>query len=193
MNRRRTRDRILAGHSARSVEQQRPRRRKASRPATRWLALDRLRAQLDRSIDRWAERTSNRAAASGTPLVGLDVASPPGRLRTSSWLPVAGVIVGGALLLAILRIDVIRMGFSLAGAFEEQHRLEELQRELTVNMRQLRDPAVLIRRARELGFRRAERLIEVDENRRTPAPLPSRLNDPGGAIELVSASISEKP
>ena len=186
MNRRRTSKRILATRSTRSVKRQRPRHRKTSRRATRWIALDRLRARLGRSIDRWAERTSDRATDPGTPLVGLDITRLPSRLRTSSWGPVAIAIVGGALFLAFLRIDVIRMGFTLARTFDDTSRLEELKRELTVDMRQLRDPAALIRHARELGFRRAERLIELDGN--GPVHRPSAVEEPAGAIELVSAS-----
>ena len=104
-------------------------------------------------------------------------------------------VVGGALFLAVLRIDVIRMGFSLAGTFEEQSRLEGLKRELTVGMRQLRDPGVLIRHARDLGFRRTERLVELDGN--GPLHMPSAVEEPADAIELVSASrgrpVDEKP
>ena len=83
-------------------------------------------------------------------------------------------------------IGGLGMGFTLAGTFDETHRLEELKRELTVDMRQLRDPAALIRHARELGFRRAERLIELDGN--GPVHRPSAVEEPAGAIELVSAS-----
>ncbi len=186
MNRRRTSDRILASHSAGSVKRQRPYRRKTSRSATRWAALDRLRARVDRSIDRWAERRSQRAANPGISLIGLDVATPPGRLRTSSWAPVVVAAVIGAMFLAVLRMDVIRMRFTLAGSFEEELRLKELKRELIVDMRQLRDPAVLARRARELGFRRAERLIDLEANGRSRAP--ARLEEPADDIELASAA-----
>jgi hypothetical protein len=85
--------------------------------------------------------------------------------------------------LAVLRMDVIRMGFTRARAFEDELGLEQLKRELTVEMRQLRDPAVLARRARELGFRRAERLIDLEGS-----GTPARLEEPLGDIELASAS-----
>jgi hypothetical protein len=125
-------------------------------------ASRRARQNLRRSIDRWAERTSARAAAGpAIGLIGLDVSRPPQRLRRS-WMPllVAGVV--GALFLAVLRMDVIRMRFQVAQTFEEEMSLQELKRELTVDMRQLRDPAHLARRAEKLGFRRAERLIDLE-------------------------------
>ncbi len=186
MNRRRTSDWILASHSARSVQRQQQYPRKTSRSATRWAALDRLRARIDRSIDRWAERRSQRAANPGISLIGLDVATPPGRLRTSSWAPVVVAAVIGAMFLAVLRMDVIRMRFTLAGTFEEELRLKQLKRELTVDMRQLRDPAVLARRARERSFRRAERLIDLEGDGRSRAP--ARLEEPAGDVELASAT-----
>ena len=177
MSRRRTSDRILASHSARSVKRQRP----SPRSATRWAALDLLRVRVGRSVDLWAERGSERAANPVISLIGRDVATPPGRLRTGSWAPLIVAAVVGAMFLAVLRMDVIRMGFTRARAFEEEMSLEQRKRDLTVEMRQLRDPAVLARHAREMGFRRAERLIDLEEHG-TPSPLEGPL----GAVELAS-------
>lgn len=184
MNRRRTPEQILASHSAGCVKRQRLGR--PSRSAARWAAIDRLRARLHQAVDRWAERTSARAGDPGTSLIGFDVAKPPRRLRTRSWAPLVAAAVLGALFLAVLRMDVIRMRFSVAQAFEEGLRLEELKRELTVDMRQLRDPAILAHRARELGFRPAERLIDLDETGGEGAPAPAASTP--GEIELASAA-----
>jgi hypothetical protein len=188
MNRRRTSWQILASHSARSVVQQPRRSRKPAPGWARWpAALKRLRRRLGRSLDRWAERTSERAASPEIRLIGLDVVSLPSRLKTGSWAPVVVAAVVGGLFLAVLRMDVIRLRFSLASAFEEELRLEELKRELTVDMRQLRDPAVLGRRAQEIGFQRAARLIELGQD----MPLggsPPRRDEPSQAIELAAAS-----
>lgn len=182
MNRRRTSDRIMASHSARSVKGQRPRARKRSASTARWASLDRLRAGIGKSVDQWAERASERAGAPGTSLIGFDVSRLPRRLQTRSWAAVLVAAVLGALFLAVLRMDVIRMRFTLAQAFEEELRLEELKRELTVDMRQLRDPAILAERAEQLGFRRAERLIDLEGAGRESPPQES------GEVELAAAS-----
>jgi len=112
-----------------------------------------------------------RQRRTNVPLIGLDVSRPPIRLRTRSWAPLAAAALAGALLLAVLRVDVIRIRFGLAESLAEELRLEDLKRQLTVEMRRLRDPAVLSRRARELGFQRAERMIDLPADG-TPQHLP---------------------
>jgi hypothetical protein len=147
-------------------------------------AAVRARDQLRRSVDRWAERSSARAAQrSEVNLIGLDVARAPGRLRGTSWLPMVAAVVLGALLLAGLRVDVIRLRLALAGSFEEELRLEREQRELTVQMRRLRDPAELARRAEALGFRRAERLIDLG-----PGPAPAEPDAHATTLKLAAAN-----
>lgn len=94
-------------------------------------------------------------------LIGLDVSRMPGRLKTRSIAPAVVAAVVGALFLTVLRIDVIRVRFGLQESLAAELRLEEKKRRLTVEMRELRDPAQLSRRARELGFRRAEYLIDL--------------------------------
>jgi hypothetical protein len=115
-------------------------------------------------------------------LIGLDVSRPPLRFRTRSWAPAVLAIIVAGLFLAALRVDVTRMRLALGTAFKEELRLEEVERELTVAMRQLRDPANLALRATERGFVRAERLIDLD-----PVP-PSRPRAPEATpIELANA------
>ena len=96
-------------------------------------------------------------------LIGLDVSRVPIRLQTRSWAPVVVAALVGALFLTSLRMDVIRMRFAVAESFEQELHFEELKRRLIVRMRELRDPATLSRRARELGFRRAEHQIDLRE------------------------------
>jgi len=109
-------------------------------------------------------------------LIGLDVSRTPMRLKTRSVAPVVVAALVGALVLAVLRMDVIRIRFGLADSLAAELELEEEKRRLTVEMRKLRDPAALSRRAHELGFGRAEQLIDLP---RTGAPLPPP--DPAGA------------
>jgi hypothetical protein len=162
----------------------RARSQKPTKRRTR-AASARARDRLRRSVDGWAERTSARAAQGpAIGLIGLDVSRPPVRLRTRTWVPIIAAAVVGAMFLAVLRMDVIRMRFALAQAFKEELRLEEVKRERTVRMRQLRDPAVLARNAERLGFRRAERLIDLDAFGVPPAMAP--LLDPADSIQLAS-------
>ena len=193
MKRRRTSKRILASHSARSVKQQRRKTVKKKTSRTRGPSLAELGSRLGQALDRWAERTSEKAAGPATRLIGLDVSNPPSRLQTGSWAPVIGAAVVGALFLAVLRMDVIRMRFGLAGMFEEQLRLEGLKRELTVDMRQLRDPAALTRHARELGFRRAEHLINLAEERDPRTPAAREESAAGIALAATSSRRSAGP
>jgi hypothetical protein len=128
-------------------------------------------------------RRQNRPATSVT-LIGLDVSRAPLRLQTRSWAPLVVAALAGGLFLATLRTDVLRMRFSVAEHFKQQLQLEQQKRQLTVKMRQLRDPAELSQRARALGFRRAERLIDL-----RGADSPDRPAEPmGRAIELASAA-----
>jgi hypothetical protein len=180
--------------SARSVKRgQRPWPRRDRPASTREVVSGRVRARVSEWIDRWAERASDRSGrGSAIGLIGLDVAQPPSRLRTRSWAGVVAAAVAGMMFLAVLRVDVIRMRFSVAQAFEEELRLEEVKRELTVEMRRLRDPATLVERAAELGFRRAERLIDVGAappRPRVHPPAPRR----GEVLELVSAIRAPRP
>jgi hypothetical protein len=66
-----------------------------------------------------------------------------------------------ALCLAALRIDLIRQRYELAAAMREEKQLVEEGRLLTARMRSLRDPARLANLAKELGFGRPDRMIEI--------------------------------
>lgn len=155
----------------------------------------RARERLRRSIDQWAERSSARSQRSHIGLIGLDVSRPPGRLRGASWLPVVAAAVVGSLFLAGLRMDVIRMRLALAESFEQELRLEQEQRELTVEMRRRRDPAELARQAADLGFRRAERLIDLDARPVLPGAPGGTGPRPGSPVELAAlrGSAQERP
>ncbi len=117
--------------------------------------------------DRGAEAASERAARLG--LIGLDVSGRRGRGRAWLGLPVivAGLVL--ALGIAALRVDLIRMRYALADGLAAEQSLLEEQRRLTAEMRGLRDPSGLARRARELGFVHPERVIDLDVDEALPA------------------------
>jgi hypothetical protein len=102
-------------------------------------------------------------------LIGLDV-SGRGRYGRAwiSW-PVIIAVLGLALGVAALRVDLIRMRYALADGLAAEQRLLEEQRQLTAEMRELRDPSDLAKEARALGFVHPERVIDL------PLPADARL------------------
>jgi len=71
-----------------------------------------------------------------------------------------GVVLAG-LMLAGLRIDIVRLGYALGEALSTQQSLEREFRALTAEVRALRDPARLAELAKPRGLRRPEHVIEV--------------------------------
>jgi hypothetical protein len=104
------------------------------------------------------------------PVVGrLDlvghVRSQPGWLGQTRrrWLPLALAVLVGALALAALRVDLIRVRFGLGDALREEKGLLEQQRELVAATRALRDPARLTRLAAKRGFGPPTRILELPD------------------------------
>ena len=114
--------------------------------------------------------------ASRHDLIGLDVSGRRG--RGQAWIGVPVVLAGLVLALGVaaLRVDLIRMRYALADGLATEQRLLEEQRQLTVQMRSLRDPKDLARQARALGFVRPERVIDlpidVEAQPRTDTDIP---------------------
>jgi hypothetical protein len=79
--------------------------------------------------------------------------------RFAGGLLLAGLLAG--LSLAALRMDLFRIRYQLADLGRVEKTLREEKNRLTVEMRQLRDPARLAARAEELGFTRPERVIDL--------------------------------
>jgi len=118
-------------------------------------------------------RRSRSARSQGR--IGRDLADRPAVLagRTRRAAPWIALALLAALLLAALRVDVIRMRYAQAEALAAEQRLIDRNRDLTVRMRQLRDPARLAERAQALGFVRPERVIDLPD----PAHRGVRLAD----------------
>ncbi len=96
-------------------------------------------------------------------LVGRDFAgrgSTANRWRHRAAAVVIGLVLGG-LLLASLRMEIVRTRYALADALAQETRLLSLEREASVALRELRDPRRLRRLANQLGFVRPERVIEL--------------------------------
>jgi hypothetical protein len=70
-------------------------------------------------------------------------------------------IVLAALLLVALRVNLVALSYRYGDALKERKALRQRKWQLTLQRSQLRDPLDLVRRARELGFRPPERVIEL--------------------------------
>ena len=84
-------------------------------------------------------------------LVGVDVASAPRRVGARAFLMPLVIGLLAALVLASLRIDLLRGRYALAAAIEQEQALQSEKRVLTARMRELRDPALLAERAESLS------------------------------------------
>jgi len=87
--------------------------------------------------------------------------------------------------IAALRIDLLRVRYALAAATLEEQRLLDESRTLTAEVRKLRDPYHLALQARDLGFVRPSRLIDLRDVAPVQTPMPERV-----AAHQASASLS---
>jgi len=100
-------------------------------------------------------------------LVGRDFSAFERRRSPRALLPALLALFVGAFALVALRTEVLKLRYELAHQLELESKLDARQRDLTVRMRQLREPRQLAERAAELGFGRPERVIDL------PAQEPS--------------------
>jgi len=88
-------------------------------------------------------------------------------------VPVAiGAAVLASLAVAAVRIDLIRVRYGLAEALEQEQALLQARREGLARLRTLRDPADLGAVARENGFVRPARIVDLPVA--PPAPAARR-------------------
>ncbi len=115
---------------------------------------------------RWLHRLTARRGRRTGHLVGTDLRAPRGRSRAWQRLATALIVLGlgSALILTSLRTDIVRMQYDLAEAGKQERKLLDLQSRLTVKHRQLLAPGRLKAIAREYGFVRPGRVIELAED-----------------------------
>ena len=106
-------------------------------------------------------------------------------LRAGVLLTVLVTALVVSLGIAALRIDLLRVRYALAAATLEEQRLLDESRMLTAEMRTLRDPYHLALQARDLGFVRPSRLIDLRNVEAAQTPIPERV-----AAHRPSASLS---
>ncbi len=105
-------------------------------------------------------------------LVGRDLAKDAPHRRIPIWL-IPGIVVGGvfaALAITQVRVELIGQGYKRYSAVERLQALEEEKRNLTANVRELRDPARLAKLAREMGLSRPDRVIALAPPGNEPRP-----------------------
>lgn len=111
-------------------------------------------------------------------LIGLDMAPQRHTERNQMLLPMIVAAVLGALLLVGLRMDVVRMSYASADSVALERALLDEKRDITVSLLRLRDPKLLGERAAELGFVKAERVINFSAESKTQAPLVRAKHQP---------------
>ncbi len=105
-------------------------------------------------------------------LVGRDLANDAPRRRIPLWL-IPGIVVGGvfaALAIVQVRVELIGQGYKRYSAVERLQALEEEKRNLTAHVRELRDPARLVKLAREMGLSRPDHVIALAPPGSEPRP-----------------------
>lgn len=110
-----------------------------------------------------------------TRIVGRDLARrhrvlEPARRRFVPVVLALGVVAG--LGVAALRIDLIRVRYGLADALAEEKALLEERRAALALLRERRDPAQLARLARERGFVRPARIVDLSRAPRDSGQRP---------------------
>jgi hypothetical protein len=129
-------------------------------------------------------------------LIGFDLGREPSRVRPGALIPLMAVALLAALTLASLRIDLLRIRYSVAENIDREQVLQAEQRSLTAEMRKLRDPVTLTRRADELGFVRPERMIDLpgteaedsDPGDRGPKAEPSLMREAAAMLADAGSS-----
>jgi hypothetical protein len=104
-----------------------------------------------------------RSAAHHTDTVGRDFARlrSQGRRPLRLWLAIAVGTLAAALMVASLRVSILRLRYQLSAAVTEETALLARQREVTVELRELRNPTRLRALAEQQGFARPERVIQL--------------------------------
>jgi hypothetical protein len=119
-----------------------------------------------------ARRANERsvAAASERPRqawVGIDLSGEPSRPAAQGAAPLIAIafvlVLGAALAVAAVRIDLLRTRYAVSAAMERENALIEEQRQLIVRRRQLRDPVALAVQARKRGFRPPTHVVSLPD------------------------------
>jgi hypothetical protein len=126
-------------------------------------------------------------------LVGRDFSAFEQRPGPRKLIPVAIALLLAGFGLAALRTEVLRLRYELAEGVERESKLQIERKDLTVEMRALRHPVALGERALEMGFVRADRIVDVPAHpvqSRADAAAPQQLSDLG-SLAAADVSVAE--
>jgi hypothetical protein len=110
-----------------------------------------------------SSRPLSRSADRENDTVGRDFAQlrSRGRRPLQPWLAITAGTLAAALMVVSLRVSILRLRYQLSAAVTEETELLARQREITVELRELRDPTRLRELAEKRGFARPERVIQL--------------------------------
>lgn len=123
-------------------------------------------------------------------LIGLDMAPSRREIGSQTWLPAIAAVVLASLLLAVLRMNIVRLRYAVAeGVTIEQELLAE-KRDITVDLLRLREPKLLSVRAATLGFSAPERVINFYTPAEAKPPFEAQPNShvSSAAVPFVAGS-----
>ncbi|MCP5056529.1 MAG: hypothetical protein GY937_07340 [bacterium] len=114
----------------------------------------------------WSQKRARLfdGATKGTEnLVGRDMKRTRRRRRGGriAWLPIFVGVLAAALFLVALRNSILRVRYDLDAARQRETALMERKANATVRLRELRDPTRLNALAKERGFVRPEKVIDL--------------------------------
>lgn len=125
-------------------------------------------------------RRRRRARMRG--LVGRDFSAFERGGSRRVLLPALMALFVAAFGLVALRTEILKLRYELAHQLERESALGAQQRDLTVHMRQLREPHQLAQTAARLGFERPERVIDL---------LPTAVEVPPRLAKAATSEILE--
>ena len=94
-------------------------------------------------------------------LIGLDMGPSRREVTSQTWVPAIAAVVLAALLLAGLRMNIVRLRYAVAEGVTLEQELLAQKRDMTVSLLRLREPRLLSERAGELGFATPDRVITL--------------------------------
>ena len=126
-------------------------------------AWARQRARLFAGPQDASSRPFSESSDRDSDTVGRDFAHlhSRGRKPLRPWVAITVGTLAAALLVASLRVSILRLRYQLSAAVTEETELLARQREITVELQELRDPTRLRELATKQGFARPERVIQL--------------------------------
>jgi hypothetical protein len=125
-------------------------------------------------------------------LIGLDMAPNRREIDSQTWLPAIAAVVIASLLLAGLRMTIVRLRYAVAEGVTVEQRLLAEKRDMTVDLLRLREPKLLSVQAAALGFSAPERVINFHAPAESKPPFAAQ-SDPHVASAPAPVVAGSRP